>query len=69
MCQMAETRKVFLVGAGPGGREEAVALVASDLEVVGKYIRVPLCRRRGQLRRIGIRPGYVNAIHKPIRWG
>ena len=33
MCQMAETRKVFLVGVGPGGREEAVALVASDLAI------------------------------------
>jgi hypothetical protein len=33
MCQMAETRKVFLVGAGPGGREEAVALVAGDLAI------------------------------------
>ncbi len=71
MCQMAETRKVFLVGVGPGGREEAMALVASDLaiEVVWELHPRPLCRRRGQLRRIGIRPGYVNAIHKPIRWG
>ena len=33
MCQMAEARKVFLVGAGPGGREEAVALVAGNLAI------------------------------------
>ena len=33
MLEMAEARKVFLAGVGPGGREETVALVASDLAI------------------------------------